>query len=114
ANLAHKDLPSARTAATPLRETFRILADLIHWLACRDGVVGQEKASWPSSADRRGCASRILNPAPHPTNIFPRPPVTDEKTREKCSGSLSRSAGSMGRGHHTSTPTYLISAFRNP
>jgi hypothetical protein len=34
-------LPSARPAATPLLETFRILADLIHWLVRRD------RRRWP-------------------------------------------------------------------
>ena len=41
----------------------------IHWLARRDGVVGQGKKSWSASADRRGFASRSLNPAPRPTNV---------------------------------------------
>ena len=41
ANLAHEELSSALRTATPLRETSRILADLVHWLARPD------RRCWP-------------------------------------------------------------------
>src|SRR5258705_8566487 len=44
----------------------------IGWLAAI-GVVGQGKESWPASADRRGFASRILNPSPRPTTSVAEP-----------------------------------------
>src|SRR5260370_20409796 len=65
------------------------LSDLTHWLARREGVVGQGKESWPASADRRGFASRILNPSPRPATFFPRPPDRVRGRGKKCSVPLS-------------------------
>src|SRR6266851_5761862 len=75
-----------------------------HWWLAAIGLVGQEKESWPASADRRGFASRILNPSPRPTTFFPRPPDRVRGRGKKCSVPLSRQASrSIGSGHHTST-----------
>src|SRR5467141_2460298 len=83
ANLAHKDLPSARPAATPLRETFRVLAHLIHWLARRD------RRRWPGkrvlACLRRSSRLRIEDSKPRPTprHIFSSASRLGERPREK-------------------------------
>src|SRR5208282_2730335 len=83
--------------------------DLIHWLARRDGVVGQGKESWPASADRRGFASRILTPSPRPATFFSRPPDSVRGRGKKCSVPLSLLASrSIGSGHHTSTSCHRL------
>src|SRR5713226_7727602 len=54
----------------------------IGWLAAI-GVVGQGKESWPASADRRGFASRNLNPPIPPPRIFPSASEFSERPRGK-------------------------------
>ena len=83
ANLAHEELSSALRTATPLRETFCILADLIHWLARRD------RRRWPGKGVlaclRRSSRLRISDSKPRPTphHIFSSASRSCERPREK-------------------------------
>jgi hypothetical protein len=76
-------LASARPAATPLLETFRILADLIHWLARREWRRRPGKKT-PGLPPEIVAASHIgFQTPPHPPQtLFPSASRSSERPRK--------------------------------